>query len=467
MNGVLRRIVILILFIILESIEKATAEDWKSRVIYSIIIDRFFPPDNFNLTFCGNITDISCGGNFTTITNNLDYIANQGFTAISLSSVFSNLDTDIYGMNPYDFTKLNEKFGTENELRNLVSEAHKLGLLVMFEVMVNHVTFDEQNIPEIPIFNKTEYFHDKCDISSEDLINGNYDIIMKCRAGPTLDLKQENPYVRNMLINSVCNLVKNYNIDGLVINLAGFMPKWFVKRLQIQCDIYTIVNVPDNNFNILADYIGLLSNSVLNYPLLYEISQTLKFDSGFYQLSEIIESQYEKIGSDFYYMTSMITMKMHRFLDQVTHAGRIKMAIALLLFLPGIPLFYYGDEFAFNQVSPNNYLTSFNFDENNAYYKYTKKLLQLRQKYQIWNEKYAEIITTKNTLIFQRGKLILAMSLNNNLYATIKITLSERPKFSILQDIFTKQTVEIYENGEVIIPIGPNEIKIFEIIEIE
>ena len=72
-----------------------TAEEWKSRVVYQIITDRFAKSDG-DSTPCSDFTKY-CGGTFKGIQNNLDYIEELGFNAIWISPVVANADNGYHG----------------------------------------------------------------------------------------------------------------------------------------------------------------------------------------------------------------------------------------------------------------------------------------------------------------------------------------------------------------------------------
>lgn len=80
------------------------------------------------------------------ITQNLDYIQDAGFTAIWISPVAENYDGprvkygDAYhGYWTKDISKLNPRFGTADDLKGLVSALHSRGMYIMVDVVVNNV----------------------------------------------------------------------------------------------------------------------------------------------------------------------------------------------------------------------------------------------------------------------------------------------------------------------------------------
>ncbi|WP_370574548.1 alpha-amylase family glycosyl hydrolase [Methanomethylovorans sp.] len=81
------------------------------------------------------------GGNLKGIRRRLDYIADMGVNAIWLSPVFKNrveLDDTYHGYGIQDFLELDPRFGTREELRELVKDAHSRGMYAILDIIINH-----------------------------------------------------------------------------------------------------------------------------------------------------------------------------------------------------------------------------------------------------------------------------------------------------------------------------------------
>lgn len=117
---------------------------WEDQILYHILIDRFRDgdPRNNELGFPGyNPRSINMrhGGDFKGITEKLDYLKELGITALWLSPIFQTPDNEYHGYGQIDFTLLDQRFGTLEELRTLVKEAHKREIYVLVDVIVNHL----------------------------------------------------------------------------------------------------------------------------------------------------------------------------------------------------------------------------------------------------------------------------------------------------------------------------------------
>jgi alpha-amylase len=83
-----------------------------------------------------------CGGTFMDIIGALDYIKNTlGYDAIYISPFFENTDLGYHGYWAKNIYKVNPYFGSEAQLKQLVREAHKKDILVMIDIVFNHVGY--------------------------------------------------------------------------------------------------------------------------------------------------------------------------------------------------------------------------------------------------------------------------------------------------------------------------------------
>ena len=131
-----RLFLLLFLFYFIQSVHTAPKDQWRTRSIYQVMIDRFARTDG-NTSFPCNVTArIYCGGTWKGLRNNLDYIQGMGFDAIWISPISQNIQGmtgDGEGYTGYwvtDMTSLNSHFGTSDDLIALSNEVHSRGLQI-------------------------------------------------------------------------------------------------------------------------------------------------------------------------------------------------------------------------------------------------------------------------------------------------------------------------------------------------
>ncbi|MER6352888.1 pullulanase-type alpha-1,6-glucosidase [Streptomyces sp. NPDC001634] len=87
------------------------------------------------------------GGDLKGLTKRLDYIKGLGTTAIWMAPIFKNQPVQGTGSNASagyhgywitDFTQVDPHFGTNADLKHLISKAHAKGMKVFFDVITNH-----------------------------------------------------------------------------------------------------------------------------------------------------------------------------------------------------------------------------------------------------------------------------------------------------------------------------------------
>ncbi|MET8567094.1 pullulanase-type alpha-1,6-glucosidase [Streptomyces sp. NPDC004783] len=136
----------------------AARHDLTREQFYFVLPDRFANGDARNdrggltgtrLTTGYDPTDKGFyqGGDLKGLTDRLDYIKGLGTTAIWMAPIFKNQPVQGTGANASagyhgywitDFTQVDPHFGTNADLKNLVSKAHAKGMKVFFDVITNH-----------------------------------------------------------------------------------------------------------------------------------------------------------------------------------------------------------------------------------------------------------------------------------------------------------------------------------------
>ena len=119
-------------------------DDWRKVPVYQFITDRFNDgePSNNELAYPGyDLRDVGArhGGDFLGVRDRLEYIHALGYKAIWISPVFQNRTNSYHGYGAIDFTLLDQRLGTVEDFRAMVTKAHSLGLYVIVDIVVNHL----------------------------------------------------------------------------------------------------------------------------------------------------------------------------------------------------------------------------------------------------------------------------------------------------------------------------------------
>jgi len=122
-------------------------EDWRDQPIYFLMVDRFNNPQAAprNAPFDAEFNGFQ-GGTFNGIREKLGYLKDLGIGSLWLSPVLKNCQFDAHSYHGYgiqNFLAAEPRFGSkpelaEQELRGLVDEAHRLGLYIIFDIVLHH-----------------------------------------------------------------------------------------------------------------------------------------------------------------------------------------------------------------------------------------------------------------------------------------------------------------------------------------
>lgn len=154
--------------------------DWRERVMYFALTDRFNDGDSSNNQFIttGDLDHVAedgktyQGGDYAGMRAKLDYLQNLGVTALWITApvrqAWENATfTSYHGYWAQDFYAVDPHLGTMKDLRDLVKDAHARGMAVILDVVVNHVgslgwyDLNSNNIPDTgewePAFSSSTY----------------------------------------------------------------------------------------------------------------------------------------------------------------------------------------------------------------------------------------------------------------------------------------------------------------------
>ncbi len=116
----------------LETVEIDTSDDplwYRDAVIYQLNVKAFFDSDNDGM------------GDFKGVTAKLDYVKDLGVNTIWLMPFYpSPLRDDGYDISEYE--DVHPQYGSLDDFREMLTEAHKRGLRVITELVINHTSSD-------------------------------------------------------------------------------------------------------------------------------------------------------------------------------------------------------------------------------------------------------------------------------------------------------------------------------------
>jgi alpha-amylase len=214
--------------------------DWRDSVVYFVILDRFADGDAANNAGVDrNAKGTFHGGDLAGLTQQLDEIASLGITALWITPVVDNIDSFVtgagfpdWGYHGYwadDFTKVDPRFGTEGELKQLVDEAHRRGIRVLLDVVYNHAGYNSRYMTD-PKTKAWLRSNERGDCGSDD--------ITTCVAGLP-DFKTELAEVREYLFNAHLGMAKRTGVDGFRLDTVKHVTHdfWREHRQRVDAEL--------------------------------------------------------------------------------------------------------------------------------------------------------------------------------------------------------------------------------------
>lgn len=217
--------------------------DWRKSVVYQIY------PKSFNDT-TGNGE-----GDLKGIIEKLDYLQYLGVDYIWLTPVYESPMND-NGYDISDYYKINEKFGTIEDLEILVAEAHKRDLKIMMDIVINHTSTEHEWFKQAYADNDSEYrdyyFFKRSSNTQpptnwESKFGGNawkYDektdaYYLHLFDVTQADLNWDNPKVRGALYDIINHWI-DFGIDGFRFDVINLISKGGFKNSEkIGKEFYT------------------------------------------------------------------------------------------------------------------------------------------------------------------------------------------------------------------------------------
>lgn len=139
--------------------QAVTQFSWNNALMYFVMTDRFYNGDKSNdnsygrpyKDATGHATATYHGGDIKGMTERLDYIKSLGMNAIWITAPYEQshgwtgggssgafAHYAYHGYYALDFTSLDKNVGTVDEFRTFVTEAHKRGIRVVLDIVMNH-----------------------------------------------------------------------------------------------------------------------------------------------------------------------------------------------------------------------------------------------------------------------------------------------------------------------------------------
>ena len=418
---------------VVNNTSELTRNDKEASIIYFLMVDRFkdgeisndhpvkdkdvLPKVNFYGGDIFGITQKIKDGYFTNLGINtiwISPIAQNPLGAYGLYPKPRTKFTGYHGYWPISSSKIDFRFGTSDEFKELIKQAHKRNINVILDYVSNHVHKNHPVYKQHPDWATSLYLPDgtmNLDKWDEYRLTTWFDTFL-----PTLDFSK--PVVVNTMTDSALFWIKTYNLDGFRHDATKHVPEVFwrtlTKKLKDKVEIprnkrlYQIGETYGNreliasyvnsgemdgqfDFNIYDDAVSAFAMDNTSFEnLKNSLSESFTY-YGYHNLMGYITGNQDKARFISY------ASKALSFDEDAKYAGwtrdievkdtigyrKLSSLEAFIMTIPGIPVIYYGDEFGMPGANdPDNRrmmrfddLTKREFKERNI----STKLIHLRR----------------------------------------------------------------------------------------
>lgn len=301
------------------------------------------------------VTNKECyGGDLQGIIDKLDYLEELGINGIYLTPIFEAGTTHKYDTK--DYMKIDPWFGDEKVFKKLVDTAHSKGIRIMLDGVFNHCgrQFGPwldvlANGPESKYYNWfmiNTWPFDQTKWGTED---GSFYSFAFTSSMPKLNTN--NKEVCDYLLGVVEYWVKNFDIDGLRLDVANEVSHSFCKELrkvsrELKPDFYILGEIWHDSMDWLR---GDEFDAVMNYPLATAIADFWVYKD---RTSYDFECNINRNFTMYMQQTNDVLFNLldshdtNRLIEQAGDIDTFYQQLAILFTMPGSPCIYYGTEIA-------------------------------------------------------------------------------------------------------------------------
>ena len=369
--------------------------EWaKNKVVYQIFPSRFSSskPVDEKLWYKAPISFMDdLKGDLRGIINRFDHIVELGVDVIYLTPIFSSPSCHKY--DTVDYYSIDPSFGTKEDLKELVELAHQNGIRVILDGVFNHTS------PEFfafaDIVEKQEkskyldwYFIEGFPLQTKMWTKPNFKTFSYFGGMPKLNIR--NPEVEEYVINVVLYWIKECDIDGWRLDVADEIGHRFWKHFreavkQVKSDALIVGEI----WHYAGDFLeGDEWDSVMNYHFYNGVMDFVANEripaSQFLQQLDFMKG---KVHTKVYpILWNLIdSHDTARFLHSCGNSvKKQRLAAAFQLLMPGMPMIYYGDEYAMKGGADPDCRRGMVWKEerqNSKMFSWYKTLIWLRREY--------------------------------------------------------------------------------------
>jgi glycosidase len=279
----------------------------------------------------------------------IPHMRSLGMNALYLGPLF---ESSAHGYDTADYYKVDRRLGSNADLQKLSAELHNNGIRLILDGVFNHVGRDFWAFRDVQEHGASSPYYGWFDgLRFDDSSpygdsftytpwEGHYDLVR---------LNLTNPDVRAHLFEAVRTWVREFDIDGLRLDVAYLLDMEFLQKLSAFCralkpDFFLLGEVVHGDYSRWANPQTL--DSATNYEAYKGLYSSL-VDKNYFEIAYSLNREFGPGG--LYRGLPLYNFADNHDVDRVTAKlpdPALLYPLYLLLFtMPGIPSIYYGSEF--------------------------------------------------------------------------------------------------------------------------
>lgn len=291
-------------------------------------------------------------GNLRGIMEKLPHLAELGVEVIYMTPIFMSDSPHKYDTK--DYYHIDPSFGTNEELHELVEKAHGMGIRVILDGVFNHTSRHFFAFEDVQKYQEDSryrdwYFIKEFPVSYVRGEKPKYKCFAYFGGMPKLNLR--NPEVEEYFIGVGRYWLENYQIDGWRMDVGDEISHRFWKRFrEAMKEVNPEALIIGEIWHHAGDFLeGDEWDSIMNYSFCHSVQDFVVKER--ISASEFLGSLEFMRGRNHVkvYPVLLNLIDSHdtpRFLHTCGEDKRkLRLAAALQLLMPGMPMIYYGDEY--------------------------------------------------------------------------------------------------------------------------
>lgn len=291
------------------------------------------------------------GGDLAGITDKLDYLKELGISGIYFTPILKSCSNHKYNIE--DYAQIDPDFGSEEEMKELVRQAHKRGIRIMVDAVFNHSGSDFSFWTDVLENGEKSHYKDWFFVNKfpldkndkNDTSDGRYFSFDFVRNMPKLNTN--NPEVQEYFTNVCRHWVNEWNIDGIRFDVGNEVSHSFVKKLRCALckekpDLFLLGEIWTDSIQWLG---GDEYHSVMNYPFKNAIEKFFANLGDFSQEMEKVYSLYYR-QTNYALFNFIDTHDTGRAINSCNNIEEFYQKLVLLMTMQGTPCIFYGTEIA-------------------------------------------------------------------------------------------------------------------------